>query len=142
MSVLEENEQMDNTRYGKYFVSHPIEEGPFGPQFKIIGERDFQANFTINTLRIDKPVVMEKSAHTHDFDIYLIFMAFNPDDMGDMGTEIEMYFGQEEEKHIINSPTCVFVPKKCIHAPLIFKKVEKPLLLIHATLAPRYAPAP
>ena len=62
----------------------------------------------------------------------------NPDGMGKVEAEIEMSFGEEGEKYIINSPTTVYIPKGLVHCPLDFKRVDKPVLFIHATLAPRY----
>lgn len=128
-------------KYGKYLVSHPIEAGPLGPQFKITGEKDFKSDFSINILRIMEPVLLERSPHSHDFDIYLFFLGFDPNGMGDLGADIEMFFGEEQEKHLIDGPTCVYIPKGLVHCPLNFKRVSKPILLIHATLAATYVPA-
>ena len=76
--------------------------------------------------------------HAHDFDMYIIFLGFDADNMGDLGAEIEMCLGEEEEKHIITSPTCVYIPKGMKHCPLNFKRVDKPILFIHCTLASEY----
>lgn len=132
---------MADVKYSKYLVKHPVENGPFGAQFKIVGAKDHQSDFTYNILCITKPGPIETFPHSHEFDIYLIFLGFDPQNMGDLGAEVEMSFGEEEEKHVINSPTSVFIPRGLVHSPLIFKRVDRPVLFIHATLAPNYIPA-
>ena len=49
-----------------------------------------------------------------------------------------MYLGNEQGKYVINTPTSVYIPKGFIHCPLNFTRVDKPILLVHATLAPKY----
>jgi hypothetical protein len=125
-------------KYSQYIAQHPVEERRYGPEFRFIGEEDFKSNFTMNIIRVTEPVLMEPYAHSHDFDIYLIFLGFNPDAMGDLGAEIEMSFGEEMEKFLITVPTTVYIPKGLIHCPLHFRKIDKPVLFLHATLAPNY----
>ena len=129
---------MAETKYGKYVVRHPVQDGKFGPDFRMTGEEDFKSDFSFIVISVSEPVLMEDYAHSHDFDMYLFFLGFDPNGMGDLGAEIEMSLGEEEEKHIITSPTCVYIPKGLKHCPLNFKRVDKPILFIHATLAPEY----
>jgi hypothetical protein len=131
-------QKMAETKYGRYISRRPVEAGKFGPDFRMTGEQDFKSDFSLTVIRVSEPVLMEELAHSHDFDMYLFFLGFDPDNMGDLGAEIEMYFGEEGEKHIINSPTSVYIPKGQVHCPLNFKRVDKPILFIHATLAPKY----
>ena len=129
---------MAETKYGKYILKRPVEDGKFGPDFKFSGKEDFKSDFSMFVICVTEPVLMEELAHSHDFDMYLLFLGFGSDSMGDLGAEIEMSFGEEGEKHIINSPTTVYIPKGLVHCPLNFKRVDKPVLFIHATLAPEY----
>ena len=129
---------MAETKYGKYVLKRPVQIGGFGPEFTFAGEQDFKSDFSMFVMRITEPVLMEEEAHSHDFDMYVIFLGFDPDNMGDLGAEIEMCLGEEEEKHVITSPTCVYIPKGLKHCPLNFKRVDKPVLFIHTTLAPEY----
>lgn len=129
---------MAETKYGKYILKRPVEDGKFGPDFKFAGEQDFKSDFSMFVICVTEPVLMEDYAHSHDFDMYVLFLGFDPKNMGDLGAEIEMYFGEEGEKHIISSPTCVYIPKGLVHCPLNFKRVDKPVLFIHATLASEY----
>lgn len=129
---------MDTTKYGKYVVRRPVAIGGFGPAFKYTGETDYQSDFSVFVIRITKPVLMEESAHSHDFDMYLYFLSFDPDNMDTLGAEIEMGLGEEQEIHVITTPTSVFIPKGLVHCPLNFKRVDKPVLFIHCSIAPKY----
>ena len=129
---------MAEMKYGQYVLTRPVQIGGFGTEFIFSGEKDFKSDFGMFVMRITEPVLMEEAAHSHDFDMYTIFLGFDPDNMGDLGAEIEMCLGEEEEKHIITSPKCVYIPKGLKHCPLNFKRVDRHVLFIHATLAPEY----
>lgn len=127
---------MADTKYGKYIVSAPIGESRFGPRQEFIGEEHYGSDFSIIFIHVTEPVLMEEKPHSHDFDMYLYFLG--RDDMADFSAEIEMGFGEEQEIHTITTPSSVYVPKGLIHCPLNFKRVDKPILFVHATIAAKY----
>jgi hypothetical protein len=129
---------MTSGKYSKYLVKHFIEHGDFGPKISITGERDFGKDFSIICLPVTKPVLMEKYPHTHDFDMYLTFIGLDPRGIEELGAEIELGLGEEQEIYKITSPTSVYIPRGMVHCPLDFKKVDKPLLLIHSSLTSKY----
>jgi hypothetical protein len=129
---------MAKAKYGQYIIQKPVATGGFGPEFVYTGEKDYNSNFTIMFLRITKPVLMEESAHFHDFDMYLYFMSFDPENMGELGADIDIGLGPEQEIHNITVPTTVYIPKGMVHCPLNFKRVDKPVLFVHCTLASKY----
>jgi hypothetical protein len=133
---------MTTTKYGKYVVRRPVAIGGYGPELIYTGEKDYNSNFTIMFLRITAPTLMEEFAHSHDFDMYLYFLSFDPDNMGDLGAEIEIGLGEEQERHIITTPTTVYIPSGLVHCPLEFKRVDKPILFVHCTLASKYYKSP
>ena len=129
---------MAEKKYEKHVFKHPIKHGELGPAIEFVGEKDFNSDFSLILLPVTKPVLMEEFPHSHDFDMYVTFVGFDPNGLNDLGGEIEMYLGKEQEKYVINTPTSVYIPKGFIHCPLNFKRVDKPILLVHATLAPKY----
>jgi len=136
---------MAGEKYGKYILKHSLVYGDFGPKICITGETDFNSDFSIICLPVTKPVLMEEHPHSHDFDIYLTFIGFGPGGLEELGAEIEMSLGEEQEKFVITRPTSVYIPKGLVHCPLNFKRVDKPVLLVHSSLAPKYTkkePAP
>ena len=46
---------------------------------------------------INKANLMEETVHSHDFDIYLVFCDSDPDNMNDVGAEIELSFGEKRK---------------------------------------------
>jgi hypothetical protein len=129
---------MPAKKYDKYVITRPVVIGKFGPEYKFIGDEDYKSNFTLMFLRITEPTLMEDYPHYHDFDMYLYFMSFDPDNMGGLDAEIELGLGKEREIFKITAPTSVYIPAGLIHCPLEFKRVTKPILLVHATLAAKY----
>ena len=133
---------MTGKKYSQYVVEHPLQIGGYGPEFIYTGEGDYQSNFNIMFLRITEPTLMEEWPHSHDFDMYLYFHSFDPDNMGDLGADIEIGLGEEREIYKITTPTSVYIPKAMVHCPLEFKRVDKPILFVHCTLASKYVKDP
>ena len=127
---------MAEAKYGKYVVRRPVKIDKFGPEIRFSGEEHYGSDFSLLFFHISKPVLMEDSPHSHDFDMYLYFLGLN--DMTDLGAEIEMGLGEEQEIHTITTPASVYVPKGLIHCPLNFKRIDKPILFVHAVIAPKY----
>lgn len=66
--------------------------------------------------------------HVHNYDEFLLFMGADPDDLSDLGGEIEVCFGKEQEKHIVTRPTAAIMPKGFPHCPVTITKVDKPFI--------------
>jgi hypothetical protein len=136
-------EDMAETKYGRYFNREPFKK-PRNPEVTqpmvhLNGERDGEgADITISISFITQPFRMIKEAHKHDRDQFIIFMGNNPDDVNEFGAEIEMTLGPEGEKHIVNTPTVLHIPKGLIHGPLDHKKIDKPIRMVDIYLGPVY----
>ena len=59
-------------------------------------------------------------------------------DIRDFGAEVELYLGDEGEKHIIDKTTVVHVPAGLSHCPLNFTKVDKPIIFMDIYPAAEY----
>lgn len=68
--------------------------------------------------------------HSHDFHELLCFIGGNPEDINDLGAEISICLGEEQEEHIITSATVVSIPPGLMHCPLIVKKITKPFVFL------------
>ena len=128
---------MADSRYGRYVIRKALNHGDWDG-FDYVGEEDYNSDISFIFLKVEEPCVMEDSAHTHDFDMYLHFLSFDPEDMEHLDADIEIGFGVEREMHHIDSPCSVFIPKGMIHCPLIFKRVGKPVFFVHTSIAPKY----
>jgi hypothetical protein len=128
--------KMDTTKYGKYILRKPLGKSVH-PEIQVpiisigrnapVKEWDGAAlNMTIEA--ITSPIALGGHGHTHDYDEVLCFMGSNPLDYHDFGAEAYIILGEEGEKHIINSTSFIYIPKGLMHCPLVFTKVDKPVV--------------
>jgi hypothetical protein len=104
----------------------------------------------INTIGLDfafvavlepsDPTIPGHPSHSHDVDEYIWFHGGNPENMMDFGAEIEIVLGagEDEETHIIDTASVVYIPKGLPHLPIRFKKVDKPVFWGHILIATSY----
>jgi hypothetical protein len=62
--------------------------------------------------------------HTHVGDQFFVFVSLDNEKPYDLGAEVEISL--EDEKHVINAPSCIIIPAGLQHGPVVTKKVEKP----------------
>jgi hypothetical protein len=85
---------------------------------------------------VNRPISFD-DPHTHDFTEMLCFIGGNPLDITDLGAEIEFTIGGE--KHLINTTAVVSIPPNVEHCPLVFKKVEKPIVFLEISLTRNFS---
>lgn len=137
---------MAKTKYGRYIKKEPIVPPGKGhhpeitaPVFQCVGEKEFNgAPFSINFDYITAPFTMIAKAHAHDYDQFLFFLGGNPANMIDFGAKVDLYLGEEQELHTISATSVVHVPKGLIHGPLIYRRVDKPIIFVDAFLSAGY----
>jgi hypothetical protein len=148
-----EKPSADGTKYGKYFLrdnhqapkandfvslnSLPIFPEIASPQTYFRGDVALPgATATIGWQVFIAPVCWE-TPHTHKYDEFLIFLGAEPPDLcKSFDAEIDLWMGEEMEKHTITSTTVVFIPKGVKHAPLNFRAIKKPVLFHALYLGP------
>lgn len=64
--------------------------------------------------------------HKHPVEEMLIWVGLDPENINYLGCEMEVSFGEEEERHVFNKPAAVLVPKNVVHCPFICRWVDKP----------------
>lgn len=143
----------DGTKYGKFFLSdnhQPPKANDFvslnsippfpeiaSPQTYFRGASALPgATATIGWQVFTAPVCWE-TPHIHKYDEFLIFLGAQlPDLCKSFDAEIDLWMGEEMEKHTISSTTIVFIPKGVQHAPLNFRAIRKPVLFHALYLGP------
>jgi len=86
-----------------------------------------------------EPYKLEVDSHRHDVDEYLIFLgATLPDLIGSFDGEIELFLGEEYERHIITKATVLYIPRGMEHCPLDIKRLTKPMMFSALMLAPYF----
>jgi hypothetical protein len=135
--------KMAKSKYGKYIFKEPLEVGGNAPTLHSFAEKgcigeSIKVPVEVQLLVITEPVKFPHPAHSHDGDeIFFIFGA-NPKNYYDFDAEIEVCFGKEGEKHIIDSTSIIYMPKGLIHGPINIKKVNKPFQWMHVLFSPKY----
>ena len=137
---------MTETKYGKYIITRPKQEAL---------ERVPWSDAVAVSMFVDEEVVegayylmgawfykvtgrgSPPEEHTHDFDEYLGFLGTNPDDPYDLGGEVELWLGGE--KHILTESCAVFVPAGLAHAPIYFRRVDRPIWYFATGPTQKYA---
>jgi hypothetical protein len=134
---------MAETKYGKYILREPLEKGR-APSLHICAEEGcLGAQFDgfpveVQLLTITEPISFPHPPHVHEADEIFFIFGGNPKNYYDFDAEIEMYFGEEREKHIINTTSIVYVPKGVLHSPIAITKVNKPFQWMHVLFTPKY----
>jgi hypothetical protein len=129
----------DKTKYGKHILHNAFKKHHQMEGLSAGGD-EMNADCIITHHVFYKPEYVLNQSHYHDdFMQILCFMGTNPKDVRDFGgAEIELCLGKEEEKHIINSPVIVPIPKGLPHGPLYFKKLPKPVIFLEIMLTRKY----
>jgi hypothetical protein len=68
----------------------------------------------------------DRDPHVHPAAEILVFVGLDPKRPDYLGAELEIAMGEEQEIHVINTPTIVAVPAGLVHCPLVTKRVDKP----------------
>jgi hypothetical protein len=128
------------TKYSKYIIRDTLAGNgfpPYAPRMLFDTKNYFpEMGFGIRYTYITQPINMEKP-HSHDFDQFFCFMG-SPEDMRIFDGEVEVYLGEEQIKHIINSTSVLYVPKGMVHTPFNWVKVNKPMMFINIVLSNQY----
>jgi quercetin dioxygenase-like cupin family protein len=135
---------MAESKYDKYIIREPLEKGR-APSLHICAEKgclgEQFAGFPVEVqmLVVTEPITFPHPTHSHEADEIFIIFGGDPKNYYDFDAEIEIYFGEEKEKHIVNSTSIVYMPKGLKHAPIAITKVNKPFQWMHILFTPKYA---
>ena len=135
---------MAQDKYGKYISLEPYRT-PSNPAMIVQPQVHLQGNIhgggsdiTITRSWITQPHTMIEKSHNHDRAQFLMFSGGNPLNVREFGAEIELYLGEEGEKHVITTPAVIYIPAGLFHGPLIYTRVDKPIEFLDIYLAPEY----
>jgi hypothetical protein len=124
-------------KHGKYFITGP-RPGETREKYKgcttyldddvVRGSFHFASSFISNRI-----LPIENDAHTHLNGEILGFYGSDPDNQFDLGAEIEIYIGEEHEKHSFNQSTLIFIPPGLVHGPVRCNKLERPFIFVECS---------
>lgn len=134
---------MAETKYGQYIIREPLEKG-MAPMLHICSEVGCEGTrfpsfpVEVQLLCISEPRAFPHQPHTHDGDEIFFIFGSNPQNYYDFDAEIEVHFGEEMEKHIVDATSIIYMPKGLLHGPIAITKVNKPFQWMHVLFAPKY----
>jgi hypothetical protein len=135
---------MAETKYGHLVKQLTVQKGRGGANAKemIVMTGDelegFNLNFIVGVYDEIGDWAPGRGAHAHPFDECLVFFGYDDNDLGYLGSDMELALGKELETHTFSVPTVGVAPKALPHCPLITKKVYKPFGHFHLALSPDY----
>lgn len=131
--------KQDKTKYSKYILRNAFKKHHQLEGLSANGD-EMNAECIVTHHVFYKPEYVLKESHFHDdFMQILCFLGTNPKNVRDFGgAVIELCLGKEEEKHIIDAPVIVPIPKGLPHGPLYFKKLPKPVIFLEIMLTRKY----
>lgn len=132
---------MAETKYGKYIMREP--HARMWPEVPIYVDSSLHegisCDIAINVR--SEPGVDDHQPHKHDADEFLFFIGGDPRNLLDFQAEVELClgWGEDQEKHTINTTSFVYIPKGLVHLPWNFKRVDKPIIVGHILLSPSFS---
>lgn len=73
-------------------------------------------------------------SHAHNNHENLCFLSGDPDKPGELGADVEVYLGEENEKHTFNTPTILSMPSGLKHCPLLVHNITKPVIFLEVSV--------
>jgi len=136
--VLNRNNRSEN-KWGKCIkTTELIREIPYYTGKSIVAhDGELDADCSMGYHHISKPISFN-DPHSHSFPEMLCFIGSTPGDLTDLGAEIEITLGGE--KHLIDTAAVVSIPAGLEHCPIVFKKVDRPLVFLEVSLTRIWKP--
>jgi hypothetical protein len=128
----------------KCVLAFPKEETSWGdwcpsPQVYFRGETYMEdATYHVGYQVFTAPNDMEDTHIHQGVEEYIFFMGADPLNIFDFDAEIEMFFGDDPdhlESKIITKPTVVRIPANVWHCPILFRRMNKPVVFQAAFLS-------
>jgi len=127
------------TKYAKHYIKADIKvqrEGESPSLHFSAAEYEVKAGWAV--VPVVKPGTMVLKPHSHDFHQFISVIGSDPKNIGDFDAEIEICLGEEQEKHVINSPSLLHLPSGLVHGSGGYSKVTKPYLWFDIYFSPEY----
>ena len=68
--------------------------------------------------------------HSHNHHELLCFLGGNPENVNELGAEVSICLGEEQEEHLFDTATIVSIPPNLKHCPVTVRNVTRPLVFL------------
>ena len=131
---------MAETRYGKHIHTDLIVDiGHYTGYSMLSHNGELDEDCSIGYHCISEPISFDKP-HAHEFVELLFFLGGDPRDIRELGAEVEICLGEEEESHILTKAGVVSIPSGLMHCPIHVRNVTKPIVFLEVSLTRIYGP--
>jgi len=126
---------MPETKYGHLILSDELKKDipHYLGESVLAHDGQLNENLSIGYHCIGGPMAFDRP-HNHPFREFLCFFGGDPAHMYDLGGEIEITLGDEEEKHTITRACIVTIPPDLRHCPIVFKRVDRPMAFLEISM--------
>jgi hypothetical protein len=125
--------------YERYILAPEIKTFQGFQVFELKGKDARGFDFAVQLSPVDAIPLMNESPDAANADRVKAYIGGNPENVKDIGTEIEISMGKEPEVYTVNSASVTYIPKGTPHRQRILAKPEKPSFVLSLTLPPKYA---
>ncbi len=131
---------MSESKYGKHLIHNPFYQASreFGgaTMFKQTAEDGSGVVFEHHYVTDPKwSVSVSRTPETHEL---FCFVGGNPENIRDLGAEIHLTLGPEDEEQIVSDATVVIVPPGLKHGPITVSKFKKPFSMLRIVNSREY----
>lgn len=127
---------MTGNKYAKNIVTIPFRKTREGTLFSTGG--DILGGFSLNVIYACAYTTgitgLSAKTHVHEYDEAVYFIGSDPYHLDELGAEVEVSIGTEEEKHVFDKPTVLIAPKGLYHCPIVTRSIEKPYVCMAVSL--------
>ncbi len=74
-------------------------------------------------------------SHSHDFNQIMVWIGTDTGDMGELGAEIEVSLGEEEEKYMVANSSSIAVPRGMAHFPATINRMNRRFIYMEVSCA-------
>jgi len=133
---------MAKGKYEKNITHDLFWKSKENPNLSVSGTRHLEdkwggGHMSMDTDYVSQAHVMISQPHVHEFPQYLNFYSANPKDAHDFDAVVEVTI--EGEKYTIKEPSSIYIPAGTHHGPVVFAKINKPILFIDLAIGENYS---
>lgn len=122
----------------KYILAPEIKEYQDLQVFEFRGKDARGYDFSVQLSPVEALSPMQESLQSINADRVKMYLGGDPENIKDIGTEIEISMGEEPEVYKIDSASMTYIPKGIPHRQRVLKKPEKLSWVLSLTLPPKY----
>lgn len=127
-------QSMAESKYEKYIVRKAISDAGVREIFSndLIANAKTKIEYGYHTADAKIGTGEDFPPHKHEYEEIFLFLGTNPQDMDNLGAEVEFWLGQgdDREKVVINTSSAVYVAPGVVHFPLKLKNVKRPVMMM------------